>query len=94
MSAADFLTTSVVIAQVLLALALVCATLRLLIGPRAQDRILALDAMYVDALLLMVTVGMRSGEPFYYEAALVIAVAGFVSTVALSRFLLRGQVIE
>lgn len=94
MSAPGLLLGAIVVAQALLAVALACAALRLLIGPRAQDRILALDTMYVNAMLLMVTVGMRSGEAYYYEAALVIAVAGFVATVALSRFLLRGQVIE
>jgi multicomponent K+:H+ antiporter subunit F len=81
-------------AQVLLALAMACATFRLLHGPRAQDRVLALDTLYVNAMLLVLTFGMREGSTIYFEAALVIAVLGFVSTSALAKFLMRGEVIE
>jgi multicomponent K+:H+ antiporter subunit F len=88
------LALSLVIAQVLLALAIGCATIRLLRGPRAQDRVLALDTVYVNAMLLILTFGMREGSLLYFEAALVIALLGFVSTAALSRFLIRGEVIE
>ena len=62
--------------------------------PRAQDRVLCLDAMYVNAMLLILTFGIRTGSALYFEAALVIAVIGFVSTVALAKFLMRGEVIE
>jgi multicomponent K+:H+ antiporter subunit F len=88
------LALSLVLAQVLLALAIGCATIRLLRGPRAQDRVLALDTVYVNAMLLILTFGMREGSPLYFEAALVIALLGFVSTAALARFLMRGEVIE
>jgi multicomponent K+:H+ antiporter subunit F len=88
------LEVSLLVAQVLLALAMVCATFRLLSGPRAQDRVLALDTVYVNAMLLILTFGMREGSTIYFEAALVIALLGFVSTAALARFLLRGEVIE
>ena len=71
-----------------------CATFRLLFGPRAQDRVLALDTLYVNAMLLMVVFGIREGTLLYFEAALVIGVLGFVATVALAKFLLRGEVIE
>lgn len=81
-------------AQVLLAVAMTCALFRLLVGPRAQDRVLALDTLYVDAMLLMLTFGMREASTLYFEAALVIAVLGFVSTAALAKFLMRGEVIE
>lgn len=81
-------------AQVLIALAMVCAALRLIAGPRAQDRVLALDTLYVNAMLLMVTFGMRAGNALYFEAALVIGVIGFVATAALAKFLMRGEVIE
>ena len=81
-------------AQVLLALAMACALFRLLRGPRAQDRILALDTLYVNAMLLILTFGMREASLFYFEAALVIGMLGFVSTAALAKFLLRGEVIE
>lgn len=82
------------LAQVLLVLAMVCATVRMLRGPRAQDRVLALDTLYVNAMLLILTFGMREGSVFYFEAALVIGALGFVSTAALAKFLLRGEVIE
>ena len=81
-------------AQLLLGLAMVFALYRLLRGPRAQDRVLALDTLYVDAMLLILTYGMKAGAELYFEAALVIAMLGFVSTAALAKFLLRGEVIE
>jgi multicomponent K+:H+ antiporter subunit F len=73
---------------------MVFAVYRLLRGPRAQDRVLALDTLYVNALILMLTVGIRTGSTLYFEAALVIGMLGFVATVALAKFLLRGEVIE
>lgn len=81
-------------AQALLAMAMICATFRLLRGPRAQDRVLALDTLYVDAMLLVLTFGMREASTVYFEAALVIGMLGFVSTAALAKFLMRGEVIE
>jgi multicomponent K+:H+ antiporter subunit F len=81
-------------AQIALALAACFAALRIVVGPRAQDRVLALDALYVSTMLLFIVTGMRLGTPFLFEAALVIAVGGFVATVALAKFLLRGEVIE
>jgi len=85
---------ALVTAQTLLALAMGCALVRLLRGPRAQDRVLALDTLYVNSMLLMLTFGMREGTTVYFEAALVIAVLGFVSTAALAKFLMRGEGIE
>jgi multicomponent K+:H+ antiporter subunit F len=85
---------SVTLAQLLLGFAMGFALLRLLGGPRAQDRVLALDTLYVNAMLLMLTFGIRSGSSLYFEAALVIGMLGFVATVALAKFLLRGEVIE
>jgi multicomponent K+:H+ antiporter subunit F len=82
------------IAQVLLGLAMVFGMVRLLRGPRAQDRVLALDTLYVNAMLLVLTFGVRSSSALYFEAALVIGMLGFVSTAALAKFLLRGEVIE
>ena len=82
------------VAQVFLALAMACALYRLLRGPRAQDRVLALDTLYVNAMLLVLMFGMRTGSVLYFEAALVIAMLGFVSTGALAKFLMRGEVIE
>lgn len=85
---------ALIAAQVMLALAMVCALVRLLRGPRAQDRVLALDAMYANAMLLLITLGMREASAFYFDAALVVGMLGFVSTAALARFLLRGEAIE
>ncbi len=86
--------TAVSISKLLLALALMIAVVRVFSGPRAQDRILALDASYVIAMLLLVTFGIGSGRTVYFEAALVIGMLGFVATVALAKFLMRGEVIE
>jgi multicomponent K+:H+ antiporter subunit F len=85
---------SLAAAQVLLGLAMGCATFRILRGPRAQDRVVGFDTLYVNAMLLLVTFGIRSGTAVYFEAALLIALLGFVGTVALAKFLLRGEVIE
>jgi multicomponent K+:H+ antiporter subunit F len=88
------LDASLVAAQVLLAVAMMCATLRLIRGPRAQDRVLALDTLYVNAMLVVLTFGMREASTLYFEAALVIGMLGFVSTAAFAKFLMRGEVIE
>jgi multicomponent K+:H+ antiporter subunit F len=85
---------SLLAAQVMLALAMACATVRLLHGPRAQDRVLALDTLYVGGMLLLLTFGMSGGNTHYFDAALAIGVIGFVATAAMARFLLRGEVIE
>jgi multicomponent K+:H+ antiporter subunit F len=85
---------SVTVAQILLAFAMACATFRILWGPRAQDRVLGFDNLSVNAMLLLLAFGIRSGSALYFEAALIVALIGFVSTVALAKFLLRGEVIE
>lgn len=71
-----------------------CSSIRLFLGPRAQDRVVALDALYVNAMLLLLAFGIRTGSNLYFEIALVIALLGFVGTVALAKFLMRGEVIE
>lgn len=91
---ANILAWSIAISQIFLALAMGITSFRLIRGPRAQDRVAALDAFYVNALLLMLTFGIRTGSTLYFEAALVIALLGFVGTVALAKFLMRGEVIE
>lgn len=80
--------------QVLLGLAMVCTFCRIMIGPRAQDRILGLDTFYTNALLSVVVFCIRVDNAFYMETALVMAVLGFTATVALAKFLMRGEVIE
>ena len=91
---AAILIWSLTIGQLMLVLAMACYVYRLIRGPRAQDRVLCLDAMYVTAMLLVLTFGIRTGSTHYFEAALVIAIIGFVSSVALAKFLMRGEVIE
>lgn len=82
------------VAQLLLALAMTFALVRLLRGPRAEDRVLALDTLYVNAMLLVLTFGVAAGTRAFFEAALVIGMLGFASTAAAARFLLRGEVVE
>jgi multicomponent K+:H+ antiporter subunit F len=85
---------SVTAAQVLLGFAMACAAFRILWGPRAQDRVVGFDSLYVNVMLLLLVFGIGSGSTLYFEAALIVALLGFVSTVALAKFLLRGEVIE
>lgn len=91
---ATILSWSLLAALVLLGLAMVVAAFRMMRGPRAQDRIVAFDAFYVNAMLLLLVFGMRTGSTLYFEAALVIALLGFVATLALAKFLMRGEIIE
>lgn len=77
-----------------LVLAMVLAAVRLLRGPDVLDRVLALDTMYVLATALLVLLQLRFGNGWYFEAALLIALLGFVSTLAAARLLARGRVIE
>jgi len=88
------ITWAIAYAQFALAIAACLATVRAVRGPRAQDRVLGLDTIYVTAMLLFVVTGIRVGTPFFFEAAMVIGVMGFVATVALAKFLIRGEVIE
>jgi multicomponent K+:H+ antiporter subunit F len=85
---------SITAAQTFLGIAMGCAAFRIVWGPRAQDRVVGLDSLYSNATLLLLTFGISSSSMLYFEAALVIALLGFVGTVALSKFLLRGEVIE
>ncbi|AGI23348.1 multisubunit Na+/H+ antiporter subunit MnhF [Pseudomonas sp. ATCC 13867] len=78
----------------ILGLALLLTVARLIRGPGTADRVLALDTLSIEAIALIVLFGIWKGSGLYFEAALLIAVMGFVSTVALSKFLLRGDIIE
>ncbi|HLL10552.1 MAG TPA: K+/H+ antiporter subunit F [Rubrivivax sp.] len=75
-------------------LALLLCVWRLLRGPEVIDRVLALDTMYINVVALVVLIGIRLASAMFFEAALLIALLGFASTVALSRYLSRGDVIE
>ncbi len=81
------------IALVIFSVSLVLASWRLLVGPQVLDRVLALDTLYVNALAMLVLLGMRWNTGLFFEAALVIAVLGFVGTLALGRFLTRERLI-
>lgn len=78
----------------MISIALLLNLWRLLRGPSLPDRILALDTMYINSIALIILYGLLMGSPLYFEAALLIAMLGFVSTVAVCKFLLRGDIIE
>ena len=82
------------IATAATALALLLCGVRLIRGPQWVDRILALDTLYVNAVALIVLLGIRLPTALMFEAALVVAMLGFVSTVALARYLTRGDAVE
>ncbi|MBM1218963.1 K+/H+ antiporter subunit F [Ponticoccus sp. SC2-23] len=63
-------------------------------GPDAADRILALDTMVINVIALLILYGILEGTAVYYEASMLVAMVGFVSTVAYCRFMLRGDIIE
>lgn len=82
------------LAMTIIGLAVALNLWRLSIGPSLPDRILALDTMYVNVIALLILYGIYQGSALYFEAALLIAAMGFVGTVALSKYLLRGDIIE
>ncbi|MCL3881197.1 K+/H+ antiporter subunit F [Marivita sp. GX14005] len=85
---------TLMIALASLALGQILSMVRLVIGPTSGDRILALDTMVINALGLIVVLGIYEGVRIYFEVSLLVAMLGFVSTVALARFILRGDIIE
>jgi multicomponent K+:H+ antiporter subunit F len=82
------------LALLLLAVAMLCALSRLLIGPTAQDRVMALDCLYINGMLMMLVLGIEYASEVYFEAAMLIALFGFLGSTAIAKFLLRGEVIE
>lgn len=76
------------------AFAMLCAAIRLLRGPAAEDRVLALDTLYVSCMMVTLTLGIQHGSRVYFDIALLIALFGFVGSAAMAKFLLRGEVIE
>jgi multicomponent K+:H+ antiporter subunit F len=93
-AAQGFMDVALIIAFVALALGQLFSMVRLVLGPTPGDRILALDTMVINALGLVVALGIFQGVQIYFEVSLLIAMLGFVSTVALARFILRGDIIE
>jgi len=92
-AATDFLNIALMIAFVALAVGQVLAMVRLVKGPSTGDRILALDTMVINAIGLIVLVGISQGSDIFFEVSMIIAMLGFVSTVAIARFVLRGDII-
>lgn len=82
------------LAILMLGLAMLLAAWRLWRGPDVLDRVLALDTLYIDALALLVVLGVRLDDAVYFEAALVIGLLGFVGTMAMARYLIRGDIID
>jgi len=82
------------IAAVAVGLALLLNGWRLLRGPALGDRIVALDTMVINAIAVIVLFGMIGGNDTYFEAALLLAMVGFVSTIAYCKFVLRGDIVE
>ena len=92
--ATQLMEIALAITFVTLALAQVFSMVRVVLGPTSGDRILALDTMVINSLGLVIVLGIQQGVQIYFEVALLIAMLGFVSTVALARFILRGDIIE
>jgi multicomponent K+:H+ antiporter subunit F len=88
------LETVIPIAFAMVTVALFLSLYRLIIGPELPDRILALDTLYINSIALLILLGLHLSSALYFEAALLIAVMGFVGTVALSKYLLRGDIME
>jgi multicomponent K+:H+ antiporter subunit F len=88
------LSIAVYVAFALVTVAFGLSLARLLAGPSALDRILALDTLYINAIALLVLLGIHLASTLYFEAALLIALMGFISTISLCKYLLRGDIIE
>lgn len=88
------LKTAILIATVLVCISMFLNLWRVFIGPSRPDRILALDTMYINSIALIILFGLASSTTLYFEAALLIAMLGFVSTAAMCKYILRGDLIE
>ena len=91
---ATLLLWSITFALVCVLLAMLCCAVRLVGGPSAHDRALALDTLWMCAMQLALLLGIRYASDVYFDAAMLIALLGFVSTIAVAKFLMRGEVIE
>ena len=86
--------TAVVVALGVIGLAMLLSLWRLLRGPGVTDRILALDTLYVNTIAALILFGLHLKSSVFFEAALVIAMLGFVSTVMLSKYVMRRDIVE
>ena len=82
------------VAFLAIGVAMLLCMVRLVRGPDAADRVLAFDTLYINTVALLVVAGIAGGSSVYYEAALLIALTGFIGTVALARYLAHGDVME
>ena len=89
----EMLSLAITVTLMLYAAAMAVGTLRLFRGPSAQDRVLALDFIYVVAMLVLLVLAIRYDSEMYFESALLMVLFGFVGSVAMAKFLLRGEVI-
>lgn len=85
---------ALVIAMGCIAVAVLLNLYRLFRGPTAPDRILALDTMVINVIAFIILFGIMESSTTYFEAALLLAMVGFVGTVAYTKFLLRGDIVE
>ena len=90
----SLLSLAITVTLVLYTLAMSIGLVRLMRGPSAQDRILAMDFLYVVGMLVMLLLAIRYDSEMYFEGALLMVLFGFVGSVALAKFLLRGEAIE
>jgi multicomponent K+:H+ antiporter subunit F len=88
------LAMAISVTLMLYALAMVFGLMRLVRGPSAQDRVLALDFLYIVGMLVMLVLAIRFESRMYFEGALLMVLFGFVGSVAMAKFLLRGEAIE
>ncbi|MFN4362192.1 MAG: K+/H+ antiporter subunit F [Hylemonella sp.] len=88
------LSLAITVTLLLYALAMGIGLVRLLRGPSAQDRVLALDFLYVVGMLVMLVLAIRYDSSMYFEGAFLMVLFGFVGSLAMAKFLLRGEVIE
>jgi len=94
MLSSEILSYAIIATSVLVLVSLLMNVWRILRGPELPDRILALDTLYINSIALIILLGLHNGSALYFEGALLIAMLGFVSTAALSKYLLRGDIIE
>jgi len=88
------LTMAMHVALLALALSLTLCMVRLVLGPHAADRVLAFDALYINTIAFLIVLDMYRSTSVFFEAALLIALTGFVATAALARYLARGTVMD
>lgn len=85
---------AIAVAFVSLAIAILLCTVRLVRGPDAADRVLAFDTLYINAVALLIVLGIHFTTPFFFDAAVLIALTGFIGTAALARYAARGDVVD